>query len=513
MNIVIRADASLHIGSGHIMRCLVLADELTWYGHQVHFACRPQAGDMIDYILSRGYGVYQLSTPQHWQAPLHSADYAAWLQVSQQEDADSFIAMVDQPDWVIVDHYGIGKEWETAIKVAMDSRVMAIDDLVREHDCHLLMDQTLARGVEEYRPAVNPETVILVGCDYAPMRNQFSALRVRALERAEDMSAHRILVSMGGIDQPNATLSVLQALMVSGYSDIKVTALLSPKAPHYLAVKQYTESYPSIITHIDFVEDMAGLMLAHTIAIGAPGTTSWERACLGLPSIIVPLAENQQTISHNLNEAKVAIPIEVEDIADQLDAGIERIITNYDNFRENAFSICDGYGAKRVASVISSFDQIKGGEQIILRKACHDDIKQVYDWQCLPETRKFALNSTVPSWEEHRSWMKKQVVNPHCLFYIAEKYINGEFFSVGVVRLNRQKSCCYLISIFVDPQYFGQGIASQCLSILDDIHPDIVINATVLKENTASQRLFSKAGYMQLTDETFQRNTQTGKRK
>ncbi|CAH1535376.1 Pseudaminic acid cytidylyltransferase [Vibrio owensii] len=251
--------------------------------------------------------------------------------------------------------------------------------------------------------------------------------------------------------------------MASRYSDIKVTVLLSPKAPHYLAVKQYAEGYPDIITHIDFVEDMAGLMLAHTITIGATGTTSWERACLGLPSIIVPLAENQQTISHNLHEAKVTIPIEVEDIAAQLDVGLESIITNYDGFRENAFSICDGYGAKRVAGVISSFDEIMGGEQIILRRASHEDIKQVYDWKCLPETRKLALNTAIPTWEEHQAWMKKQVVNPHCLFYIAEKTIDGEIFSVGVVRLNRQRSSCYLISIFVDPQYFGQGITSQCL--------------------------------------------------
>ncbi|CAH1535373.1 Pseudaminic acid cytidylyltransferase [Vibrio owensii] len=152
---------------------------------------------MIEYIRSRGYSIRQLSTPQHWQTSLHSADYAAWLHVSQQEDADSFIAVVDQPDWVSVDHYGIGKEWETAIKAEMGCRVMVIDDLVREHDCHLLMDQTLGRGIEEYRHAVNPDTVVSVDCDYAPMRNQFNALRERALERVEDIPAHRLLVSMG----------------------------------------------------------------------------------------------------------------------------------------------------------------------------------------------------------------------------------------------------------------------------------------------------------------------------
>ncbi|MGF1703696.1 UDP-2,4-diacetamido-2,4,6-trideoxy-beta-L-altropyranose hydrolase [Photobacterium makurazakiensis] len=509
MKVVIRADASLHIGSGHIMRCLVLADELVLHGALVSFACRRQPGDMIGYIESRGYDVLEMMEPESWQSPQHSADYAAWLQVSQQEDANSFIAQLDNPDWVIIDHYGIGTEWESAIQSSCDARIMVIDDLVREHNCDLLLDQTLGRSVDEYRSKFNRATQILTGCDYAPMRPQFSTLRARALDKSATIKAHRVLISMGGIDQPNATLKTMKALLAFGYPSLMMTVLLSSKAPHYQAVKRYADSYPDIINHIDFVEDMAELMFEHTFAIGAPGTTSWERACLGLPSIIVPLADNQLTISKNLTEARAALPVAVEEIESTLADAVEELLAEYDVFRRNAFAICDGYGVKRVAEIIIAFEQIKNETKVMLRKATHNDITQVYDWQCLPQTRRYALNPNVPNWDAHQRWMKGQIANSDCLFYIVERYVGNQLHAVGAVRLNRQQKNEYLISIFIDPHYFGQGIASQCLSILETVHPEIVINATVLKENKASQRLFSKAGYTRLTDETFQRKNKS----
>ncbi|MCW8328229.1 UDP-2,4-diacetamido-2,4,6-trideoxy-beta-L-altropyranose hydrolase [Photobacterium sp. SDRW27] len=511
MKIAIRVDASFHIGSGHVMRCLVLANALRKEGHSVQFASRAQKGDMIEFVRRQGFSVCELIQPEQWQEPAHTADYKAWLQVSELDDSLSFIEQVEAVDIVVVDHYGLNKLWESQVRNHYSCRIMAIDDLARDHDCDLLLDQTYGRTGGSYQHLFVSSARLLLGCEYALLNPFFAQSRERAIERTElPVQAHRVMVSMGGVDSPNATLAVLHALSARKKLIESVTVIINPQAPHYGEVLDFVTQHSNWIKQCDFVDNMAQLMLDHTIAIGAPGTTSWERACMGLPNIIVPLADNQQTICQNLTDAGASIAVELDKIVSRLPVALDILCNNYEDYLIRNLMLCDGLGLRRVVSEIQSLvvnsDNGERNGKVTGRLATECDIKLVFDWQQMPETRKYALIPSIPTWEEHLDWMRKQLSDPSHFFYILEhEKQNVGICPVGVVRLNRQCHGQYIVSIFIDPTCHGQGLGLKALEYLDTIHPDITLNATVLKANTASQCLFARAGYMQLSDEQFQR--------
>ncbi|WP_406734092.1 UDP-2,4-diacetamido-2,4,6-trideoxy-beta-L-altropyranose hydrolase [Vibrio scophthalmi] len=476
------------------MRCLVLAQRLQEQGVIVSFACLPQQGDMIAFIEKRGFTVIRLSSVSKPVVPATDDDYLSWLQRGVKEDADDFLSHVIQTDLVITDHYAIGYEWQESIRKHLHCKIVAIDDLVREHSADLLLDQTLGRNSSEY-PSV---AKVLAGSQFALLDPRFARLRERAFDRKKPDNKIRVLVSMGGIDQPNATLRVLTQLV--DLSSVTVTVLLSQRSPHYDEVMLFCKSY-SHIYHYDFVDDIASMMLAHDVAIGAPGTTSWERACLGLPSIIVPLAENQRETSKQLVKHGAVLCVNVEEIDAQLLNSFKRIIAEWDGFYSANMKLCDGFGVVRVASEIIQ-QACDGNLRIALRKATESDIQCVYEWQCHPETRRFALNSSTPKFGDHKSWMKSKLSCDQDYFYMIMSHNQNR---LGVIRLDKRINEEYLLSVYLNPDHYGQGVASQALALIDKQHPYMTIKATVLKENIASQKLFEKAGYLRLSKESFVR--------
>jgi UDP-2,4-diacetamido-2,4,6-trideoxy-beta-L-altropyranose hydrolase len=501
VNIVIRADASQYIGSGHIMRCLVLAKALAKSGYCIRFACRRQVGDLFDLLEARGFEVIELVSPSDFCVPNDDKDYAAWLQVPWQQDADSLLTQIGQIDLLIVDHYGINIEWEVYVKARLACKLFVIDDLVRTHSADLLLDQTLMREVQEYGNISS--TRILVGCDHALLADNFPDLREKVLDKNEDIKRPKLLLSMGAMDLANITLKVLSVFSHFKKSERPfITVLLSPRAPHYQTVRNFCQINSDWIRFIDFVDDMAELMNSQDVAVGAGGTTSWERACLGIPSIVIPLASNQINSCEKLASLHAAITMEISEIEAGLSEQYNLLIKKFRAYRRSALAICDGLGLMRVLYELKNLlnDKLT---TLTLRKANEDDIEQVFHWQIQPETRKFALNPAVPTWEEHDKWMRLKLACVDHFFYMIDD-IKGK--SIGVVRLDRLKICEYVISIFIDPTEYGNGYASQALSMIDSIHSRITIHASVLKENSASQRLFLAANYKRVSNEAFIRD-------
>ncbi|NOI15133.1 UDP-2,4-diacetamido-2,4,6-trideoxy-beta-L-altropyranose hydrolase [Vibrio hepatarius] len=494
MKVIFRVDASLLIGSGHVMRCLVLAEALSKKGHKVEFACSPLKGDMRKFIRERGFNVITLAEPQSFIPPQHDADYEAWLQKSVTEDAKDFLAVVKAADLVVTDHYAIGAEWQEKIVAALDCCLLAIDDLGRCHRADLILDQTLGRSEVDY---ASSNTKVLVGSEYALLRMDFSNKREAALSRQLSDKPLRVLVSMGGIDAPNATLQVLKNLCCKVNADF--TVLLSSRAPHFHQVRAWCLSQPNV-RHQEFVSDMASLMLEHDIAIGAPGTTSWERACLGLPNIIVPLAENQQLICEQLIKHDAAVHVDIKDIPSTLHGAFMRVLEGWSQFKEANLALCDGRGVRRVIFEIEQLTR-KKRDGVFLQYASLDDIALIYEWQSHPDTRKYALTPNVPKWSEHQAWMSKKLQSTSDYFYMVINRVDRS--KVGAVRLDRMGSGHYLVSIFVDPNSYGKGTAFRALNAIDAIHPDVTLHATVLKVNIASQRLFKKARYQQVDEESY----------
>lgn len=497
MKVVFRVDASIWIGSGHVMRCLVLADALKEAAFDVSFACLPQAGDMITYIEQRHHQVIKLTAESSPTTPINDTDYLGWLQRSVEQDTVDFINKVAQADIVITDHYAIAQKWQKIIKAAFECKLIAIDDLVRYHDADCILDQTLGLQSEEYSSAA----VVLAGTDYALLAPQFNLHRSKALAKSAPLNIPKVLISMGGIDAPNATLSVLKSLV--GKVEATFTVLLSPRAPHYQLVVDWCNRHDNI-THCDFSDNMALLMLEHDVGIGAPGTTSWERACLGLPSIIIPLADNQKTITKQLVKHKAALALTLNDVEYHIVDTFQVLLSSWKQYHNVNLALCDGKGTQRVVlSLQQQMSKVDSG-LFELTLASVADIKLVYDWQCHPKTRQYALNVAVPTWDEHLSWMSMKLTNSEDYFYIVRQRISGE--AVGVLRLDKQKAQQYLVSIFVAPDKYGLGVGSSALQLVNVVHTDLTLHATVLENNKASQHLFEKANFQRVTPEKFIRH-------
>jgi UDP-2,4-diacetamido-2,4,6-trideoxy-beta-L-altropyranose hydrolase len=350
VKVVFRVDASQYIGSGHVMRCLVLAQALKLDGHTVVFASREQVSDLNAFIKSKGFELINLVQPTLWLIPKNTADYAAWLQISEEHDYKDFLSKVISADLVVVDHYGINANWHHHVKSYLGCRLMVIDDLVRAHNADIILDQTLNRRACEYTKL--NKCLALTGTDYALLKPEF-ALK-RGVLKNQQPQKHTILISMGGVDQPNASLKVLNTLL-DEMQHLPITVLLSKRSPNYEQVKAFAQEHSAWVEHIEFVDNMPDLMIRHSIMIGAPGSTSWERACLGIPSIIIPIADNQNTIARQLEQAKAVKVVELNNITHELINALHEIMGDWESYSKHNYALCDGLGCKRTVQQLNKF--------------------------------------------------------------------------------------------------------------------------------------------------------------
>lgn len=296
MQIVFRADASLQIGTGHVMRCLTLADALRERGADCRFVSRKLPGHLIAWVRQRGYDVCVLPAPTVGQSVSATPLYAAWLGVAPELDARQTLAALGAGiDWLVLDHYGLDADWESALRPACQ-RLLVIDDLAdRRHLADLLLDQNLGRSAADYDGLLPDSCHRLVGPRYALLRPEFSAYRAASLNRRQTGEMHQLLISMGGVDKDNATGAALTALAGARLpATCRIVVVMGPHAPWREAVADQLSSLPWPTEMRVAVTDMARLIADSDLAIGAAGTSAWERCCLGLPTLTVVLADNQR---------------------------------------------------------------------------------------------------------------------------------------------------------------------------------------------------------------------------
>lgn len=303
MSVAFRVDASFDIGTGHVMRCLTLADALAARGAECRFICRDHPGHLIEHIRGKGYTVHALPVGASLLAmrgeshPIDNPPHARWLGCPWETDAAQTKAVLihEKPDWLVVDHYALDARWENALQGCY-GKLMVIDDLAdRPHACDLLLDQNLGREPGDYEALVPAHCRRLIGPRYALLRPEFAALREYSLQRRQRPALKRLLITMGGVDQPNATGKVLEALKTCPLpSDCQITVVMGASAPWLEQVRSLAATMPWTTTVRVNISDMAQVMADSDLAIGAAGGTSWERCCLGLPTLLVILAENQE---------------------------------------------------------------------------------------------------------------------------------------------------------------------------------------------------------------------------
>lgn len=366
IRIAFRTDASLQIGTGHVMRCLTLADALRERGASCTFVCRPHPGHLLALIAQRGHQALALPELQEGAQRNHNGTaHGHWLGTHWATDAqDTQRALSDRTvgqtvDWLVVDHYALDARWEEALR-PQAQRIMAIDDLAdRPHACDLLLDQNLGRKEADYGGLLKGTTTLL-GPHYALLRPEFAALRAQSLARRQaNLQLRRLLITMGGVDKDNATGQVLAALQSCSLpADLRVTVVMGPHAPWLAQVQAQATQMPWPTEVLVGVDNMAQLMAESDLAIGAAGSTSWERCCLGVPTIQVALAQNQEAIAQALSRAGAALMLPGQAIAQTL-PGLIGTVANEDQLYAvslAASGVTEGKGAMFVCDFMKVND-------------------------------------------------------------------------------------------------------------------------------------------------------------
>ena len=489
MKIALRADASVQIGTGHVMRCLTLAAELRRRGHDCGFICRNFPGHLGQVISDASFDLVLLPAPtQDFHCGSNDPAHGAWAGMPWTTDAAQTLAAAEDIDWLVVDHYAFDARWEAAARSRW-AKLMVIDDLAdRSHIADLLVDQNLGRCAMDYDDLLPKKTERLIGPSYALLRPEFAILREAALagrvEREDNVKT--VLVSMGGVDRANATGAVLTAL--NEQPELRVIVVMGANAPALDLIQAQAAACSGRVEVIVNTPDMAGLMAKVDLAIGAAGGTSWERCTLGLPTLVAVLADNQTGAAVALSAAGAAIDIGSPQhsefptrILDALNS--TRLSANLNALSRSAASITDGRGVARVADALEY--------PLALRCADMDDAEAIWNWRRALPASHFGAGPS-PHFDDHLSWFSGALGDTRRRLYVA-----GDP-SIAHLRLDLEETGCATVSIILAPEARGRGLGLRLLSLLSSAGRAeglSSLTAKVHSENTASITLFRAAGY------------------
>ena len=299
--VAIRVDSSEQIGSGHLMRCLTLAERLREDGAVVHFICREFSGNLNHLVREQGFSLHIL--PRHTDHPALTG-YAAWLTVPQEVDAEetrTILRQIQPVERLVVDSYALDAAWEQSLRPFV-REIFVIDDLAnRPHECDILLDQNFYREMRHrYDGLVPPTCKLLLGPSHALLREEFYAAREKI--GVLDGVLRRILVFYGGSDVTRETEKAIRALVQLQLLSVTVDVVVGGSNPFRASIEELCAAHEFLHYHCQ-VSNMAELMAHTDLCLGAGGTTTWERCFLGLPAIVTAVAENQIQICEDCAEA------------------------------------------------------------------------------------------------------------------------------------------------------------------------------------------------------------------
>jgi UDP-2,4-diacetamido-2,4,6-trideoxy-beta-L-altropyranose hydrolase len=464
---IFRTDASVSIGGGHVRRCLVLADALVKCGWEVGFVCSAAAAAIVPGLGARGFALIDPAAFDNAAAP--------------------------GCDLLVVDDYKLDATFESACR-PWAKRILVIDDLAdRRHDCDVLLDQSPGRGRDAYAGLVPAVCEVLLGPSYALIDRRFRAAR---RQRRAIANVVRIFVNFGTTDAANATAIALDAIDQAKLG-AAVDVVLGGAAPHLAALRARLDAgvMPTLI-HVD-VDDMAALMQCADLAIGAGGVGALERCALGLPSAILTVAPNQIQNATALGATGAALYL--GDIGARMASEIAKVLKDLgaDAAARAAMSaaaarLVDGLGAARVRASCDVPLRAKDGRVVSLRQAGFGDAAAMLAWQSAPGVRAYARNPAPPASGEHERWLRAKLDDPDCIFNIV---LHGDE-PVGILRFDRVPDATALeISILIAAGRQSLGIGGCALELGKRLLPSERIIAAIHPDNTASIRMFERAGY------------------
>jgi UDP-2,4-diacetamido-2,4,6-trideoxy-beta-L-altropyranose hydrolase len=345
------------MGVGHIMRCLTLADGLRKRGAKIIFVCRDLHGHLGSLVVEKGYILKLLPSP----ALDFTEQSNIWLKTLWDVDVNETIAALGPNiDLMIIDHYGINANWHRKIS-SITKKIMVIDDLAnRVLHCDVLLDQTFGRNKSDYFTCVNPGTLMLCGTKYALLREQFSKNRECAItKRKSYRGIQKILISFGGADFNNNSAKMLDIIFDIDFKhNPKIEVVLGDSSLYLDEIRKQAKHSKLDVRIFPYVENMANLMLNADVAIGAGGSTSWERCTLALPTLLFVDADNQLLVAKNLENIGAVKVIDKTkaciEMTKNILLGLDNNIDKYTAMSQSASEVCDGLGAERVAEKLTN---------------------------------------------------------------------------------------------------------------------------------------------------------------
>jgi UDP-2,4-diacetamido-2,4,6-trideoxy-beta-L-altropyranose hydrolase len=431
MKLLFRADGNARIGTGHIMRCLSLARGCKRSGGEAIFAVAEIAPSLEHRLRAAGIEFVKINSP------IASAqDARETIQLAQEQNAD----------WIVADGYSFGADYQRQIKQT-GYDMLLVDDYVHadSYCADLVLNQNLHANIPLYDKR-DARTRLLLGTRYALLREDFLALR--NYKRVTPAKANNVLVTLGGADPDNVTGKILEALFPF---DINCKIVIGGSNPHLAQLQSEIRNSKSGIELLADVSDMPGLMAWADIAIAAGGTTSWELAFMGVPSLMFILAENQRLVVDALATAGVACKTSLQTVANDLRALITEPSTRQ-TMSEHARHLVDGLGVSRVLSHLRA-------AHLHLRRVGTADCRQIWEWSNDAKTRAVSFSQDAISWDDHVKWFSARISSPDCYFYSAADRNENP---VGQIRFDVNADEATL-SVSLAKEFRGHGYGSALI--------------------------------------------------
>jgi UDP-2,4-diacetamido-2,4,6-trideoxy-beta-L-altropyranose hydrolase len=457
MRAAFRVDASQTMGTGHVRRCMSLAQALTAIGAHTQFVCRQH-----DEVSAQVMPAHQSCL---WLAPTHLAPtaldtqptpYAHWGLVPWMQDADQTIAALhdNPPDWLVVDHYAWDARWHVRVRAALGCRLMVIDDLAdRPLDADLLLDQNLhADHRIKYGLRIAPQARLLAGPRYALLSARYAtATRYQFSETVRSIG-----IFMGGTDPDDLSSKALLACREVARFTGEVVLISSTQSPHHAQRVALATQWPRTQVMCD-LPDLSDFFAAHDLQIGAGGGAAWERCCLGAPTVAWAIAANQQAVLPQLAGLGALQLVESPASPNALGQTIANLIAHplrREHLSHQASGLVDGLGSARVAAVLA----LSVRPDLSLRPATLDDEQRLLDWSNEHDTRLHAFDPRPITAETHAAWLRARLAQANtCVLLVAQA---GNGVPMGTIRFERETETeNWWLSYSLDPAFRRWGLA------------------------------------------------------
>jgi UDP-2,4-diacetamido-2,4,6-trideoxy-beta-L-altropyranose hydrolase len=480
MNLLFRTDASVAMGTGHVMRCLALAQAWVDAGGNATFAMAEATPSLEARLRIERMNVTRLAVV--------AGSAEDWSQTAE-------LARAENCGWVVVDGYQFSSQYQSGLRRA-GIKVLFIDDNgeAGPYSADLVLNQNLHASEDLYRNR-QPHVRLLLGPRYILLRREFSFWRKRKFEVTA--RARRILVTLGGSDPENVTEQVLEVLLAE--PELELTVVVGGSNPHLASLEALAERAQRPLRLLKDVTDMPALMIWADLAVAGAGTTSWEMCMMGLPAALCVLAANQEKIASELARLGAAVNLDyVCRTPRRRTEGLLRELIRSEEMRTRMSArgreIVDGRGVERVQAFL-------WGEPT-LRRTVESDCKAFWEWANDAGARAVSFARESIPWERHMEWFRSRLTDPQSILYTA---VSRQGEAIGMVRYQVEGTHA-ILSINLGAAYRGRGNGRKLLFLAtEELFGNTrvkFIDAFVRQTNQPSIRLFEGAGFRNMGVET-----------